>query len=86
MAPAKPLILTGATVIAAAVLVAILLFINGIGPAAEIALRLDIMAAIVGAGLAITGLVLSDLRQLFWRNARAVVRKEHRDTDPKRAA
>ncbi len=86
MAPAKPLMFTGTIVIAAAVAVALVLFINGIVPAEEVALRLDIMAAIIGAGLTLTGMVLSDLRQLFWQNAREIVRKEHRNSDPERTA
>ena len=64
MAPAKTLIYTGAAVIVAAVVAAVPLLAGHIGPAAELLLRIDILAVIAGAGLAVTGLVLSDLQNI----------------------
>ncbi len=79
MAPAKSLILGGATLIVAAVVVAVFLLSAHLGMAAEVPFRLDIVALIVGVILSVTGVVFNDMRKLFWENARAMVRKAGRD-------
>lgn len=79
MAPAKLLTTAGAVLIAAAVLVAAVLLSGRAGDATAILLRVDIMAAIVGVILSVSGLVFSDMRKLFWESARAAVRKNTGD-------
>ncbi len=79
MAPAKLMTIAGASLAAAAAVVALLLFSGHAGPTAALVLRLDIVALIAGVILAVSGLVFADMRKLFWENARASLRKDAGD-------